>query len=743
MFKKRKWLWAVPVAGAVGLGVGADRWLNAGPDKDELKPSANLPVTRVVLFSSGVGYFSRSGEVEGDARVDLRFPESDVNDLLKSLTLQDMGGGRVAAVSYDSREPLSRMLASFAVNLDGNPSLANILDQTRGQPVEVTAVPTAGNQPGRLQGKIVGIEHQKVTTGKDTVDTSVLNLWCADGMRSVKLSEVQAIRFSDPALESEVRRALDELARSKDSAKKAVSLHFAGAGRREVRVGYVVEAPVWKTSYRLVLDPEGGKPYLQGWAIVENPTDDDWSAVRMALVSGRPISFKMDLYNPLYVPRPVVEPERFASLRPPTYDGGFRGDKLAKDLSYAPPAGETAAARRSGAAPMAKGAPMAPGRGAGVGGGGFGANGAADGSMRLAETADRLSEQQRKQHAAALGAELAGRMDLGQGVGSAATGNQLGDSFQYVIDHPVTLGRQKSALLPIVGKDVEAARVSIYNPAVQPKHPLLGLRLKNTTGLHLSQGPITVFEGSTYAGDTRILDVTPNDDRLISYAIDLGTEVIVQNGSGSSRITNVKAVKGIVTTTTKVREEKVYKIANKGQQDRTLLVEHPNRTNQQFKVVDTDKPSEETAAFYRFTVPVKTGEEKTFTVKEERDIRADVSLTNSPDDQIRYFMSLNEATPALKQKLGEALTLKGTWDGHRRELAQVVADLQRLNQDQDRIRKNLRETPPQAEVYKTYLTKLSDQEKEIDGLTAKQKKLMGDEFAAKKSFEDYLSKLTD
>src|SRR4051812_15761660 len=189
MARRRTWLWGVPVVGAVGLGVGADRLLNAQAAKDELKATTAIPITKVVLFSSGVGYFGRTGEVEGDARVDLRFPETDVNDLLKSLTLQDMGGGRVAAVSYDSREPLARTLSSFAVNLDGNPSLANILDQTRGQPVEVTAVPTAGNQPGRLQGKIVGIEHQKVSTGKDAVDAAVLNLWCADGMRSVKLSE--------------------------------------------------------------------------------------------------------------------------------------------------------------------------------------------------------------------------------------------------------------------------------------------------------------------------------------------------------------------------------------------------------------------------------------------------------------------------------------------------------------------------------------------------------------------------
>src|SRR5215218_2994050 len=147
-------------------------------------------------------------------------------------------------------------------------------------------------------------------------------MWCADGMRAVKLSDVQSLRFSNPVIESEFRRALEVLALSHDSQKKSVQLHFAGEGKRKVQVGYVVDAPIWKTSYRLVL-AEKEKPYLQGWAMVENPTDEDWSGVKMALVSGRPISFRMDLYNPLYVDRPVVEPELFASLRPVTYRGGF------------------------------------------------------------------------------------------------------------------------------------------------------------------------------------------------------------------------------------------------------------------------------------------------------------------------------------------------------------------------------------------------------------------------------------
>jgi hypothetical protein len=205
----------------------------------------------------------------------------------------------------------------------------------------------------------------------------------------------------------------------------------------------------------------------------------------------------------------------------------------------------------------------------------------------------------------------------------------------------------------------------------------------------------------------------------------------------------VKAVKGIVTTTTKVTEEKKYKIINRSQTDRTLLIEHANRTNQQFKLVDTEKPMEETPEVYRFQTPLKAGETKTYTVKEERDVAASVQLTNNADDQIRYFINLKEVSAALKEKLKSALSMKGEWDSARRELQQVQADLQRLNADQDRIRKNLRETPPEAEVYKTYLKKLNDQEKEIDSLTAKQKKLMAEEFEARKKVDAYLANLSE
>jgi hypothetical protein len=769
----RKLLWSLPVAGAVGAGIGIDHWLaQAAEGKQDLKPAVNLPMTRVVMFNSGVGYFSRSGEVEGEARVDLAFQDPDVNDLLKSMVLEDFGNGHIAAVSYDSREPISRTLSSFAINLNGNPTFSGILSQARGERVEVTMTPTAANQPGKLTGAIVGIERQT----KDNTPFEVLNMWCAEGLRAVKLTEIQQLRFANPLIESEFRRALDVLALNHDSQKKSVSIHFSGDGKRKVQVGYVIEAPIWKTSYRLMLDANGKqKPYLQGWAIVENPTDEDWAGVKMSLISGRPISFKMDLYDPLFVPRPTVEPELFASLRPPTYDGGFsrnqdaaidnltrslndstimggngnvderRMKALASNWAALPAAERNRALNEFNSTLNGKQQQMVNGYFQNLdrvqNSAQFGLqNGNALNLQNARFNANGFNELQVQQQLANFNPQ--NRINPGA-VGSDATGAALGDFFQYSIDHPVSLARQKSAMLPIVTKEVDGTRVSIYNPAVQAKHPLLGLRLKNTSGLHLAQGPITVFEGSIYAGDTRVHDVQPNEERLVSYAIDLGTEVDPKIGQGTTKITSVKAVKGIVTTATKVREVKNYRIANRSPQDRKLIIEHPNRTNQQFKLVETDKPIEDTKEVFRFQVAVKAGEEKTFTVIEERDVAASVALSNSPDDQLKYFISLNEATPALKAKLTEAQKLKGAWDRHRLDLAQIVADLTRLNADQDRIRKNLANTPKEAEVYQTYLKKLSDQEKEIDTLTAKQKKGMTDEFTAKKSFEDYLANLSD
>src|SRR5258708_2550336 len=247
--------WLTPVAGAAvmsGAMIAQDAIKNNNA-RTELKQVSTVPISRVILFSSGVAHHTRSAEVEGDARIDLTFPEQDINDLIKSMVLQDFSEkGRVSAVTYDSREPIDRTLRSFAINLNNNPSFSNILTQARGEKVEVVMQQTATGQPGTITGSIIGVEKQKQAAKDGAVENEVLNLWCAEGVRNVKLNEVQRLRFQTPVIENEFRRALETLSMAHDTQKKAVTVNFAGEGKRKVSVGYVIESPIWKTSYRLI-----------------------------------------------------------------------------------------------------------------------------------------------------------------------------------------------------------------------------------------------------------------------------------------------------------------------------------------------------------------------------------------------------------------------------------------------------------------------------------------------------------
>jgi hypothetical protein len=335
---------------------------------------------------------------------------------------------------------------------------------------------------------------------------------------------------------------------------------------------------------------------------------------------------------------------------------------------------------------------------------------------------------------------MARDLDLGKSVSSAASASKLGDYFQYAIDHAVNLPRQKSALLPIVGKDVEGERVSIYNERTHPKFPLLGLVFKNTTGMHLTQGPITVYEGSTYAGDARILDLQKDERRLLSYAIDLGTEVQAVPHSDNGRITSIKAVKGIIYTTTKIKESKTYTIANRNDTDRVVMLEHANRTD--FKLTSKDKPWETASDVHRFKVTAPAGKTTEYTVSEEKDFGSSVAITNADDQNIRIFINEKVTSDAMKTALERAMTLRGKMAATQRELQQQERQLNVITADQDRLRKNLKEMPPEAAAYKRYLKKFDDQETEIERLQKLIKELQDSEHAERKAYESYLSNLS-
>jgi hypothetical protein len=670
-----------------------------------------LPISQVVLFSSGVGYFQREGQVEGTQRIDLSFPVQDINDLLKSLTLRDLDGGHIATVSYDSNSPIEKTLKTYALNLHNNPSFGQLLNQARGEKVEVVLQQQAASQPGTLSGSLVGVEKQKIAVGKDqTVEVELLNLWCADGLRSVKLSEVQRVRFLNAIMDSELKKALETLALAHDTQKKAVSLQCVGEGKRTVKVGYVVEAPIWKTSYRLVLGTKADEKHqLQGWAIVENAGEEDWREVRMALVSGRPISFQMNLYDQLFLKRPVVEPELFASLRPPAFSGGLGedGTRVAMEKEKAGKAMDEQLRRKAG-----EGKEAAPGRGQQQG---------QDKALK------RLEDREEK-------------LDLSQGVQSAAEASKLGDFFQYGIQHSVNLPRQKSALLPILQSPVEAERFSIYNEKTHAKFPLLGLAFKNTSGAHLMQGPITVFDGPSYAGDARILDLQKDERRLLAYAIDLGTEVNAVASSDNGKYTSIKIINGTVHTQTRVKDARNFTIANRNDQDRVLLLEHPNRPD--FKFTIQDKPWETASDFHRFKVAAPKGKTVTYTISEEKEFPSQVRLSNSDDHQINVFFNEAVASPAVKEALKSVLERKQKMAETSRTLEKVKVQHKEANDEREQVRRDLQVTPPTSNVHKKSLEKLEGLQTKIDAYQEDIKKLQEQVFQQQKDLDAFLNALS-
>ena len=671
---------------------------------------APLPLERVVLFTSGVGHYQHGGTIVDEATVEMQFAAADVNDLLKSMVVLDPGGGP-PTVSYASRDPVTKTLGTFAVNLTDNPSLGELLGRLRGQRVELdAATPVAGT--------VVGVEQRRVEIGEDqAVEKQFLTVLTADGLRTLPLDAVSRVKLADPRLQAELEKALAVLALAADNEKKGVAIAFSGAGERPVTVGYVRESPIWKTSYRLLLDADTAvtKAALQGWAIVENTTDADWKNVRLSLVSGRPISFVMDLYQPLYLPRPLVEPELHASLRPQVY--GQSMSDAEKQLTQAGGRLDELAARGRGDARRALAKAAAP---------------AAPASM----TADGAVVDGRAMDESGV---VAGGAWFGTAgvTRSLAQGSDLGELFRYEIEKPVTLERQRSAMLPIVGGEIEAERVAIYDDRVLAKHPLSGLRLKNTTDSHLMQGPVTVYDQrGGYSGDARIEDMAPGTERLVSYAVDLDVEVVPRVEGRPEEIVSVRLAKGTLVAARKLARAKVFEIKNSGTEPVKVLVEHPLEAG--WTLVKPEAPQEKTRDRSRFAVAAEPGKTATLEVVEEMPLEETHAITNLDDDRILFYSRVNATSPAVRESLAEVIRRK-------RDLEQLARDRQireqalaTIDQEQARIRGNMGTIDRGSDLFNQYVKKLTGQEQRIETLRDEIAALQEREQEARKGLDAYL-----
>ena len=633
---------------------------------------ASLPLSKIVLYSSGVGYMQHDGTIQNRTQLDLRFNVTQINDILKSLVVQDFGGGTISTVTYGSRDPVTKVLGNFGINLNGNPTLGQILTQVRGERVEVAA-------PNPLLGTILGVEKktESMSDGqaRRVIEQEYLNLLTDEGFRSLPFTQIQRVKLLDQALNAELHQALAALATNHDAQKKTVSILFDGTGSRQARVAYLTETPVWKTTYRLVLDDEKA-PYLQGWAIVENTTEQDWKHVTLSLVSGRPISFTMDLYQPLYNPRPVVQPELYANLLPQTY-----GDTMDEPKSMAP----ASPARNE----MKKERLL-----------GKMAQGLASARANAPEQSLMESEMDR------------GRLD--QGVAAMAMGEDKGELFEYRIDQPVTLAKHTSAMLPILGQKMKGQKVSVYNQTVNAKHPLNGYRLTNTSSLHLMQGPITLFDSGSYAGDARIEDLPPGQDRLISYALDLKTDVEATFVGGTQELATVSLKKGTMLVSRRLVEDRTYLIKNRDQKAKTVLIEQAYRAD--WKLVEPKEPTERTRDMYRFNVTVDSGKNATLRVKETLPIQESILLMESGIDQIAYYQQAKEISPKVKEALQRVVQLRSKLDETHAQRTRLEQRIGEITTEHSRIRENMQRLQQNSDLYNRYVKKLDLQETELEKL---------------------------
>ena len=634
------------------------------------KPLSDLPVRRVVLFSSGVGYFEHTGTVSGQAHIQLMFKTDQINDVLKSMVLIDAGGAAPATVTYGSNDPIERSLRSFGVDLSGNPTLPELLDQLRGAHVVVTA-------PQPVEGSILNVEARTRVVGSPParITDHVLNLVDSGSIRSIPLATVQDLYLSDQRLQEELAKALKLLIDSRNRQRRPVQIHFAGQGQRQVRVGYLIETPVWKTSYRLDLTPaeakQKGKGLLQGWAIVENTSDNDWHAVQLALVSGRPISFIQDLYTPLYMPRPVVVPERYASLRPQRYEAGMAGDGDAPtDEEREVPSRSRVQSKAARSSALAPDEAMFDTQGGG--GGGFGA---------------------------------------AASVAAMASAAQLGELFHFAFHQPVDLARRGSAMLPIVNELVGIQKVSIYNQHVLPQHPLNGVELTNDTAVKLLAGPVTAFDGGAYAGDAQLDYLAPKAKRLLSYAVDLSVKVDPSARTQSS-ITAAKIVRGVLVVTHVTRYIQTYAIDNGDSQARKLIVEHPYNPNR--KLVQPSGYREKTASLYRFDVEAAAGKVTRFVVEEQHQHAQTIAIADRPIGEFQWYSTSGEIPRQVREALAKVITKKQALADLQRQRAQLSRQLELIDRQQQRLRENLKTVGAESQLGRRYLQKLNDQETQIE-----------------------------
>lgn len=653
------------------------------PSTETAATPDRLPVRRVVLYKSGVGYFEHVGRIRGNQTVSIDLTSGQLDDVLKSLTTVDLGNGRVAGITFNSMAPLEQRMRTLSLPLGPTTSRTALLQAIRGARVEV--------QTGSASttGRVLSVAQRARATGgaSGTVTEEVDELTLvtdAGAVRSIALRDGVGVRLLETDLRHELGQYLDLLGSARAQDVRRLSVATVGTGARDLFVSYVSEVPVWKTTYRLVIPPEAGRtPFLQGWAVVDNTLGEDWTDVQLSLVAGAPQSFVQQLSQPLYTRRPVVPLSTSAMLSPQTH-GATMTDAEQPAVAMAneaPAAGRAAVGRtRSKAAEMsmlaAPPSPAAPPPDAG-------------------DVASRLADME-----------------------AGASGADLGDLFEYRLTQPVTIRRNQSALVPIVQADVTVERVSLWNASQAGGRPLRALWLTNDTGLTLDGGSLTLVEGGAFAGEGLVDPIAPGEKRFISYAADLAGRVTAARDGGPRRVSRIVLARGVMTQYVEERATTTYTVRNEDTAPRDFILEHPVLDGWRLAGAGP-RPVETTATQHRFRVTVPPHASSTLTVDELHPVETRLSVSNLNTSQVALILRGRNIDASVAPQLRAVLEQSAEVARLQATAAERRAEVDRIGTDQARIRENLSALKGSAEerqLVARYTRQLNEQEDRLDVL---------------------------
>jgi hypothetical protein len=491
----------------------------------------------------------------------------------------------------------------------------------------------------------------------------------AGEMRTFDLAAVTSLKFTDPVLQVQLRDYLTTVNQSRSKEKRSVYIDSSDAKDRQIVASYMLPTAVWKSSYRLIF-PDQGQPTLEGWAIVDNTSGEDWNNVRLAVVSGRPVSFISNLYEPRYVERQTAELPEEQALGPMLHQGALAS--LQAGVAPAPPPPPPAMAKASSRRDTFSGS-----------------------TSNIVEI-DAV------------------RTGVPSGVNVAIDGLEAGELFEYRFASPVNVKKSESTMLPFLQQKLGARKLLIYSESYGA-HPMTAAELTNSTGKTLDGGPITVFDAGTYAGEALIETLKGGDKRLISYAQDQGVRITTKFDSDNRGVREIRANRGLLTMRYASQETKTFTIRNVDQKPKTLLIEHPVRTG--YKLLN-QTASETTADAYRFEVKLTPDSTQKFAINEERLWEQSTSVSSLTPDMLFTFVQNKSISDAARRQLQQILDLKRQLAAVDGQIAQTEAEVNELTRDQDRVRQNLvslNQVSGQQEQVQVYARQLADQEKQLAG----------------------------